>query len=143
MAAAITWAAGTVYTKKARIPGAPLALTAWQILIGAIVSCIGLYLFETPKLELWRPEIAATFAYHVIFPQAAAYALWFGLMNRVSASTLALGTLLVPVFGVAGAVLMLGEQPPPFDLIGFAIIFSAVVIDQGVRGWRDRKPASA
>ena len=136
MAAAITWAAGTVYTKKAAIPGAPMAITAWQILIGALAAAVGLVLFETPRLELWRPEIAATFAYHVIFPQAAAYALWFGLMNRIPASTLALGTLLVPVFGVLGAVIFLGERPPLVDLAGFALILTAVVLDQGVRGWR-------
>jgi len=139
MAAAITWAAGTVYTKWAQIPGAPLALTTWQILLGAIASAIGLLIFETPRLELARPEIAAAFAYHVVFPQAAAYALWFGLMNRIPASTLALGTLLVPVFGVVGAVLMIGERPPLLDIVGFAIILAAVVIDQGVRGWREAK----
>lgn len=141
MGAAITWAAGTVYLKRAQIPGAPMALTAWQILLGAMTSYVGLALFETPRLELHRPEIALAFAYHVLFPQAAAYALWFGLMARVSASTAALGTLLVPVFGVTGAVVMLGERPPLLDLLGFAIILAAVVVDQGVRSWRT--PAKA
>ncbi len=143
LAAAITWAAGTVYTKRAQIPGAPLAITSWQLLLGALVSTAGLLLFETPRLELWRPEIAATFAYHVIFPQAAAYALWFSLMTRIPASTLSLGTLLVPVFGVAGAMLMLGEQPTWLELAGFAVILAAILLDQGVRAWADRgKPAS-
>ncbi len=141
MTAAITWAAGTVYTKKAKIPGAPIAITAWQILIGAIVCRIGLELFETPRLELHRPEIALTFLYHVTLPQAASYALWFGLMSRVPASTLALGTLLVPVFGVVGSVLMIGERPPLLDIMGFGIILAAVILDQGVRGWRERQTA--
>ncbi len=138
LAAAITWAAGTVYTKRAQIPGAPLALTAWQILIGALVSGLGMALFETPRLELWRPEIAATFAYHVLFPQAAAYVLWFGLIARVPASTAALGTLLVPIFGVSGAILMIGERPTSLELAGFAVILAAVVLDQGVRSWLAR-----
>lgn len=138
MGAAISWAAGTVYTKRARIPGDPLAITAWQIGLGAVGTTFGMVMFETPRLELWRPEIAATFAYHVIFPQAAAYVLWFGLMSRVPASTLALGTLLVPVFAVVGAVILLGERPTVTDIAGFALIFSAVVVDQGVRSWRER-----
>lgn len=143
LAAAITWAAGTVYTKRARIPGAPLAITAWQILMGSAVATVGLIVFETPRLELWRPEIAATFVYHVIFPQAAAYALWFGLMARIPASTLALGTLLVPVFGVGGAMLMIGEEPTWLELTGFAIIMTAILLDQGVRAWTERaKPMS-
>lgn len=142
MTAAITWAAGTIYTKKAQIPAAPIAVTAWQILIGAVVCRIGLEFFETPRLELHRPEIAWSFLYHVTLPQAASYALWFGLMNRVPASTLSLGTLLVPVFGVVGSVLMIGERPPLLDIAGFVIILAAVVLDQGVRGWREQRAAT-
>lgn len=138
MGAAISWAAGTIYTKRAAIPGDPLSITAWQIGLGAVATTVGMLAFETPRLDLWRPEIAATFAYHVVFPQAAAYVLWFGLMARVSASTLALGTLLVPVFGVMGAVILLGERPTLTDMAGFALILAAVVLDQGVRSWRER-----
>lgn len=142
MGAAISWAAGTVYTKRAAIPGDPLAITTWQIGLGAIATTAGMLAFETPRLDLWRPQIAATFAYHVVFPQAAAYVLWFGLMTRVPASTLALGALLVPVFGVIGAVLLLGERPTLTDMAGFALILAAVVLDQGLRSWRERGAAA-
>lgn len=143
LASAITWAAGTVYTKRAAIPGAPMALTAWQILLGCVVATVGLAFFETPRLELWRPEIAASFAFHVLFPQAAAYALWFGLIARVPASTASLGTLLVPIFGVGGAMLMIGERPTELDLAGFALIMAAVLIDQGGRAWMGRSDPKA
>lgn len=142
MAAAITWAAGTIYTKKVQIPGAPIAITAWQILIGAVVCRVGLELFETPRLELGRPEIALAFFYHVTLPQAASYALWFALMSQIPAATLSLGTLLVPVFGVIGSVLMIGERPPIPDIVGFAIILAAVILDQGVRVWLDRRQSA-
>jgi drug/metabolite transporter (DMT)-like permease len=136
MGAAITWALGTVYTKRVNIPGAPLALTAWQFLLGAVLCGIGLALFETPRLELGRPDIALALAYHVVFPQVAAYALWFALVARIPAATAALGTLLVPVFGVIGSVVLLGERPTAVDLSGFALILAAVLIDQGWRAWR-------
>lgn len=144
MGAAICWAAGTVYSKARPVAATPIAITAWQIFIGACVATAGLYFFETPRLDLDRPEIALTFAYHVIFPQAAAYALWFGMIARVPASTAAIGTLLVPVFGVLGAVILIGERPTPLDMVGFAIILSAVLLDQGVRTWiENRREASA
>ena len=108
MGAAISWSLGTVYLKRCKIPGAPLALTTWQIFVGAVVTTAGMLLFETPHLDL-SPVVAATLAYHIIFPQAVAYALWFGLMARVSVSTTALGTLLVPIFGVLGAVVAAGR----------------------------------
>jgi drug/metabolite transporter (DMT)-like permease len=54
----------------------------------------------------------------------------------VSVSTTALGTLLVPIFGVLGAVVLLGERPSAVDLVGFALILAAVVLDQGWRAIR-------
>jgi drug/metabolite transporter (DMT)-like permease len=135
MGAAISWSLGTVYLKRCKIPGTALALTTWQIFVGAAVTTAGMLLLETPHLDL-TPVVAATLAYHIIFPQAVAYALWFGLMARVSVSTTALGTLLVPIFGVLGAVLLLGERPSAVDLVGFALILAAVVLDQGWRAIR-------
>ena len=135
MGAAISWSLGTVYLKLRRVEGAPLALTTWQIFIGAVVTAVGMLLFETPRIEL-SPVIAATLAFHIVFPQGVAYALWFSLITRVSASTAALGTLMVPIFGVLGAVILLGERPTPVDLIGFGLILLSVLIDQGYRAMR-------
>jgi drug/metabolite transporter (DMT)-like permease len=135
LGAAISWAFGTVYLKRSRIEATPLAITTWQVLAGAAITTIGMLLFETPRIEL-TPIITSTLAYHIIFPQAIAYALWFGLMARVSASTAAIGTLLVPIYGVIGSVILLGERPTALDLFGFALILLSVLIDQGYRAMR-------
>jgi drug/metabolite transporter (DMT)-like permease len=139
LSAAIVWAAGTVFQKWARPTGDPLGLTTWQFAVGAIVAASGMALFETPHLELGRPEILGAFIYHVIFPQAAAYALWFTLMGRVAASTLALGTLLVPVCAVAASAVWLGDRLSALDWLGFVAILGAVALDQGIRQ-RLRRP---
>ena len=136
LAAAIAWAAGTVYIKRAKPEGAPLALTAWQFAIGAVTVAAGMAVMETPRLELERPIILGAFVYNIIFPQALAYALWFGLMARVPASTAALGTLLVPVFAVLSSAAWLGERLGLLDLIGFGLILAGVLVDQGLRAWR-------
>jgi len=142
MGSAIAWAAGTVFIKSARPEGAPLALTTWQFAIGALVVTLGVLAFETPRLELERPLILAAFAYNIVFPQAIAYALWFGLMARVPASTAALGTLLVPVFAVVSSSLWLGERLSAIDLAGFGLILLGVLLDQGLRPWLGRSPES-
>lgn len=133
MGAAITWAAGTVYLKKSKPEGNPLALAAWQFALGAATVTVGMTLFETPRLELERPLILAAFVYNIIFPQAVAYALWFGLMARVPASTAALGTLLVPVCAVAASAVWLGERLSTLDFAGFVLILVGIAVDQGLR----------
>lgn len=142
LASAIAWAAGTVFLKWARPEGDPLALTTWQIAVGAVAALTGMLLFEVPRLDLATPWLASVFAFHVVFPQAAAYALWFTLMAQVSASTAALGTLLVPVFAVAASSYWLGERLETLDWLGFAMILSAVALDQGLRPLLAQKAAS-
>ncbi|MEZ5816550.1 MAG: DMT family transporter [Hyphomicrobiaceae bacterium] len=138
---AIAWAAGTVYMKWAKPAGDPLGVTTWQFVVGAVAAALGMLAFESPRLELWRPEIAASLAYNIVFPQAAAYALWFTLMSRVPASTAALGTLLVPICAVTASSIWLGERLGALDYLGFALILGGVLLDQGVRAWAARNLA--
>ena len=130
LGAAISWALGTVYLKGHPIAAAPLAITAWQVILAAVVCTLCMLLFETPRLDLSRSPQLLAFAFHVILPQGIAYILWFGLVRRVPASTAALGTLLVPVFGVIGSVLLLHDWPTAMDLFGLVLIVCAVLIDQ-------------
>jgi drug/metabolite transporter (DMT)-like permease len=138
LGAAISWAVGTVYIKFRPIAGDPIAVTAWQIGVGATVCASGMAMLESPRIDLSQPVIVCALIYHVVFCQAIAYALWFGLVRRVSASTAALGTMLIPIFGVIGAILILGERPTSLDLGGFALVLAGVLLDQGYRTVRAR-----
>lgn len=133
--AAISWAAGTIWLKRFPLTAEPLASTTWQVVIAAVICTAGMLAFETPHLVLSRPAAALAFAYHIALPQALAYVLWFGLIRQVPASTAALGTLAIPVFGVGGAVVLLGDHPTATDLIGLGLILAAVLLDQVVRAW--------
>jgi drug/metabolite transporter (DMT)-like permease len=130
LGAAVSWALGTVYLKGHPVPVPPLASTTWQVMIAAVICAACMTLFETPHLDLTATPQLSAFIYHIIFPQGVAYLLWFDLAGRVSASTAAIGTLLVPIFGVAGAVALLGDWPTPLDLAGLGFILVAVLLDQ-------------
>ena len=126
LAAAVSWAAGTVYLKRARIGGDPLAIAGWQLVAGFVVVALGAVLLER-GVQPW-PALASTWAalvYHVLLGIALPYLLWFGIVARLPASTAALGTLLVPAVAVAGAVLLLAERPTLADAIGFVLVFAA------------------
>ncbi|MBO9661765.1 DMT family transporter [Dokdonella sp.] len=59
-----------------------------------------------------------------------AYALFFQLIQRVSASRASTNTYLVPLFGVGWAWLLLGEQPTWTMLVAGALILGSVVVSQ-------------
>jgi drug/metabolite transporter (DMT)-like permease len=126
LGAAISWAAGTVYLKRARIEADPLAIAAWQLVAGALAAGSGMLVFEgiTNPFPL-SGNVMLAVAYHVVIAQALAYFLWFEVVARLPAGTAALGTLGIPVVGVLGATLLLGERPTVADLAGFVLILTA------------------
>ncbi|PUA16288.1 DMT family transporter [Glaciimonas sp. PCH181] len=128
LAAALTWAVGTVHMKWARIAAEPLAIAAWQLLVGALVALTGLLAFEgMPHLAHLSSKVLFALTYHIFFGMTLGYVLWFEIIARLPAGAAALGTLLVPVVGVSSAVLLLGEHPSVADVMGFTIVFCAAI----------------
>lgn len=132
LGSAVSWAAGTVMLKWARIQGHPIAITAWQLVAGTVAVAIGL-MIDLAKhgggaggAEL-RVTSVMGLLYSTFIGTALAYLLWFQTVARLPASIAGLGTLLVPVIGVLAAMLLLGDRPTGSDLIGFGLIFIAAL----------------
>jgi drug/metabolite transporter (DMT)-like permease len=126
LATAVTWAAGTVYLKWARVDADPLAVAAWQLVAAFAVTMAGLFVVEG-SLHLWPLHLPAFLAliFSAIIGSAFAYLLWFEIVRRLPAMTATLGVLSVPVVGIVASMLMLGERPTLPDLIGSALILAA------------------
>jgi len=125
---ALSWAAGTVYMKWARIAGDLLAITAWQIALGALVFGAGLLVFQgmpVPAAVSLKAVLAVV--YNGLIGTGFAYILWFAIIERLRTATASLGSLATPVVGVSSSMLMLGERPTTEDMIGFALIFAAAL----------------
>ncbi len=121
-----SWAAGTVYLKRVDIRAPTLAAAAWQLFFGAIVLSAGALIFEgLPHLQPLSASHAAWIAYNGFIGMGFTYLVWFTIVDRLPTTTASLGTLLVPVVGVIGSALLLGERPNMSDSIGFALIFCA------------------
>jgi drug/metabolite transporter (DMT)-like permease len=127
LGSAVSWAAGTVHLKWARIDGHPIAITAWQLVAGTIAVAIGLAIEGAGIGAEVRPSSLLGLLYSTFIGTALAYLLWFQTVGRLPASTAGLGTLLVPVIGVVASILLLGDRPTANDLIGFALIFVAAI----------------
>ena len=125
LACAITWAIATIYIKLVRLPSG-LAITTWQIFFAALSMIVVFPIFQGwPTFEpvSWRSTLAVIFS--GIVGTGAAYVWWFRIAGTLSAATASIGTLAVPVIGVASSALLLGERPTTADWIGFALIFAA------------------
>jgi drug/metabolite transporter (DMT)-like permease len=134
MIAAVSWAAGSVYQKSHPIDADRVAMTGYQLLLASAIAAVGYVLSgETMPTHL-SPRVAGAIAYHVIGATAMAYWLWFTLLNRVSVGAASLTTFAIPVVGVIGAMVLVGERPSLADYVGFAAVITAA----GIAMWAAR-----
>jgi drug/metabolite transporter (DMT)-like permease len=129
--AGVSWAAGTVYLKWARIEADPVGLASWQVTIAFFVILACTFAFEG-RLDLSTMHADGLFGviYTGVLGNAVAYAMWFAIVRRVPALTATLGVVGLPVVGVIATMLILGERLTTSDTVGFAFIFAASVCAQ-------------
>jgi drug/metabolite transporter (DMT)-like permease len=75
------------------------------------------------------------FAYAVIGPLFLTNILWFTAISKVGPSRASLFSNMQPAFGVAFAILLLGEGLTAWEVVGGALILGAVLLE------RSRRPA--
>jgi drug/metabolite transporter (DMT)-like permease len=130
IAASLCWAVGSVFTKKFRIKHDVdlISFTAWQMAYGAVPVVLIALLVPGFYVHLTAPNIAAI-TYIVLLGTALAFWLWFFIIERLTATTAGISSLLAPVVSVFAAWLQLHEQPSIPELIGMALIITALVIN--------------
>lgn len=129
-ASAACWALANVVIKRLG-PISPLALNGWMALFAAPMLLALSLTFEHGQVE----AIAATgtrgwsaMAYTVIGSTLVAYTLWYRLIARHPMNQVVPFTLLGPVVGVAGGVLLLGEMLTWQKLAGGALTVLGVAV---------------
>lgn len=126
LGSALSWAAGTLYLKWARIPGDRIAVTGWQLVVSLAVIALCLAFFEgVPRVWPLRPSTIFALLFHGVISTGLAYLLWFEIVERLPVATASLGSLCVPVVGILSSIAVLGERPGLTDAIGFTLILAA------------------
>lgn len=133
LGAAVSWAIGTVYLKKAAVQAHPLSITVWQLTAGVAVSLIGLAIAPRDDPGPVGASVVIALAFSTILAVAAAYLIWFRIVAHLPASVAGMGTLLVPVFGVVASIVVLGERLSTVDAVAFTLILFAALISLQAR----------
>src|SRR3954453_18523067 len=136
IASAASWGCGNVVTRAAGTKR-PFSLLVWSSVV-APVPLLGLSLvfegsarWESAAASIDAAGIAAL-GYVVIVSTFFGYGVWYRLMSRHPASTVAPFTLLVPVVGILTAWLVRGEHPTWGELLGSLIVLFGLALALGV-----------
>lgn len=128
LAAAFSWALGTVLQKRfpMRMPAGPY--TAWIMLLGGVPIFTGALLLgdfrSIGAIGLWP---ALGIVYNVLIAFAFAHWAWIKIATAVPVSVFSLSMLIIPVVGVVSGMLFLGERPSWWEYAALALVLGSLL----------------
>jgi drug/metabolite transporter (DMT)-like permease len=129
LAAAISWAFGTVLLRRWKPPVPQNTLTGWMMLVGWLPIAVCVPLFdEHPISSLAHMSGTAWFAvlYNIFLAGTVAHWAWFTMARTLPVAVSSLSSLPVPVVGVLSGILFLGERPGPSEYIALALVLASL-----------------
>ena len=129
LSAAVAWAVGNVIMKAKLSKCEPISMTTWQMAVGAVMLAIYSATFES-HLVLWTPLSVACLLYNAVIASAFAFFLWVYILEHMQASKASISVLGVPVVGVLGGVICLGEPLTFSILVGMCMVLAGIFIVQ-------------
>ena len=127
--AGLSWAASALVVKlmQRRHTVEVLSLTTWQMAFGSVPLVIAA-LFTYRGGPEWTVSFWWGLIYTVVLANSVAWFLWLYALHALPAGAAGLGTLSIPVVGVAAAWIQLGEVPTLVEGIGMALIIAALAV---------------
>ena len=126
LGAAMAWGLGVVLLKRFALKMSTTLLTGWSMLIGALPVCAAALLMERGEWRAVGFWPAFGFAYNVVVAFMFCYWAWNRIVLMVPVTVSSLSSLITPVIGVIGGMLILGEQPGWNEFLGAGLILGAL-----------------
>jgi drug/metabolite transporter (DMT)-like permease len=107
----------------------------WLSFLTSTVALGVIFLIPAVALEMASGRViafnamtAGAIAYTAVFPAAVASIFYIRGVELIGANRAGPFFHLMPVFGAAMAILLLGERPQPYHAVGFALVIAGVVV---------------
>ncbi|WP_166397022.1 DMT family transporter [Rubrobacter marinus] len=129
--AALSWALGTVYFKKAQERVALLWAVAVPFLAGGVVLTALGALVESPSEITWNAPFVASLLYASLLGTGVAWLLWLGLVRAGEASRVSAYIFFVPLVAVLIGAVFLDETLSPSLVAGAALVVAGIYLANG------------
>ena len=131
MFASFSWAAGSLYSRRAPLPSKPLVGTGMEMIAGGLLLAIaGLVTGEAGDVHLAEFSAGSWFslAYLIVFGSLVGFTAYVWLLRNARTTLVSTYAYVNPVIAVLGGWLILGEAITSRTLVGGGIIVLAVVL---------------
>jgi drug/metabolite transporter (DMT)-like permease len=143
LGATFCYAFSGVWLKRRALPLSPLAVAGWSQLLAGCVLLPALPLVPPPGPV--TPAVVANVLGLALVCSGVAYVLYYRLLRDIGPTRTMTVTFLIPAFGIAWGVLLLGERVTPAVLAGTALIVGgtwATLRTPAAAGTRERAGTS-
>jgi drug/metabolite transporter (DMT)-like permease len=140
------WSLGAVVSRRIDHKLPPATLTAWQMLVGAVLLHAAALALEGGGRATWTSTGIASLLYLALLSSAVGYFLFFFLVSRMGPIRTTVVSTLTPLSATAAGVLVLQDPVEARMVIAFAMIvvsFAMVTEPWKVRGPRPGPAADA
>lgn len=132
LAAAVTWAIGTVMLRKWQPPVAQNTLSGWMMLAGWLPLVLAAPFFDHQPLATTLGALSSrgwfALGYNIFLAGTIAHWAWFTLARTLPIAVSSLSSLPVPVVGVLSGMVVLGEHPGAQEWIALGLVVAALFI---------------
>jgi probable blue pigment (indigoidine) exporter len=129
LAGALSMASGVVLTKHWGRPVPLAAFTSWQLVAGGVLLAPIALAVEGPPPSLTGHNLIG-FTWLATGGAAASYLIWFRGVARLPVAQVSLLGLLSPIVATVAGLLVLGQSLTPMQLLGAALILTAIRVGQ-------------
>lgn len=124
---AVFWGLASIFVKLKLSDVNPISLTTWQM-VCASLSLLA-YTAIVPQGEVvWNTESVLCLIYNGVLASALAFFLWSWILQHIEVSKASVAVLAVPVVGVVGGILCLGEPMTLHIFFGMLMIMAGIYI---------------
>lgn len=128
---ALSWAAGSVYSRSADLPRSPMLATAMEMLCGgAVLACAGLVTGETARFDPSAVTLnsAVALAYLVVFGSFVGFTSYIWLLTHSTPARAATYAYVNPVVAVLLGWLVVGEPLAVRTVVAAMVVLAAVAL---------------
>lgn len=132
---AIFWGLASIIVKKKLAGVNAVSLTTWQM----VCASVSLFAYTSVVPQgpvIWNTESILCLLYNGVLASALAFFLWSWILQHIEVSKASTATLGVPVVGVLGGIVCLGEPMTLHIFIGMLMIMAGIYIVAKVKAER-------
>jgi drug/metabolite transporter (DMT)-like permease len=128
LAGGISWAAGSILSRRSRLPVDSVVAAAWQMVAaGAFSTVLGTALGQWPEFHV-NAAAVGSLAWLVTCGSLLGYTNYVYLLEHVPVAKVSSNAYVNPVVAVLLGILLLHERPDPAEFAGMAFIVVAVFL---------------